>query len=154
MSGPELEAWFWDQVDRSSGPDSCWPWLGFIAPDGYGRVWWRGKVVQAHKIALELATGPLDPGLMALHKCDNPPCCNPGCLSSGTNADNMLDKKVKGRSARGTQSGRSKLTEADVLEIRRAYAAGESSQPRLAAKFHVHAALISRVVNRRNWKHI
>src|SRR5829696_5452778 len=29
---------FENLIDRSSGPDACWPWLGYVNPRGYG--WW------------------------------------------------------------------------------------------------------------------
>jgi DNA-binding transcriptional regulator LsrR (DeoR family) len=51
-------------------------------------------------------------------------------------------------------SPRAKLTEDDVLEIRRLYAVGDCTQGELAERFDVAQATIHRVVRRRNWRNI
>jgi len=52
------------------------------------------------------------------HICDNPRCINPSHLLPGSHRDNMEDMVERGRSARGSKHGISKLTENQVLEIR------------------------------------
>jgi hypothetical protein len=76
-----------------------------------------------------------------------------GHLALGTRSDNEADKVEKGRQARGEQSGTSPLSEADVLEIRAAYAAGES-QADLAHRFRVDHNAVWCIVHGRTWKHV
>jgi hypothetical protein len=83
--------------------DGCWPWQGETNNKGYGRfTMWReasNKRVRilAHRLAYCLATGE-DPGQAVIrHRCDNPPCCNPADLHTGTQADNMRDAAKRGR---------------------------------------------------------
>ena len=74
-------------------------------PLGYGRIWFNGKSTGTHRVAWELANGPIPDGLHVLHHCDNPPCCETepsdaypeGHLFLGTEADNQADKAAKGR---------------------------------------------------------
>lgn len=90
---------FWEKVDRTGGPDSCWPWTG-AAPKhrgGYGLFQSNQKPKGSHRVAWEFANGPIPPGMQVLHRCDNPPCCNPAHLWIGTPQDNMSDKMNKGR---------------------------------------------------------
>ncbi len=92
-----LEDRFWSKVDKR-GPDECWPWKADLTSNGYGAFKLAtGKKVRAHRFAWELTHGPIPPGMSACHKCDNPPCCNPGHLFLGTNADNTHDAQKKGR---------------------------------------------------------
>jgi hypothetical protein len=58
-----------------------------------------GSVWKAHRVAWTLANGPIPAGMHVLHTCDNPPCCNPGHLWLGTQADNMADMARKGRTS-------------------------------------------------------
>lgn len=88
---------FWSNVDRSGGPDACWPWLRFRLANGYGRVAGPNhSMVYAHRMALELSLGrPIATGKMSCHTCDNPPCCNPTHLYEGTAVDNVRDRDAR-----------------------------------------------------------
>lgn len=92
---------FWPKVDKSAGPDGCWLYMGFRKWDGYG---WlarkrngKSSYLTAHRYAWILTNGEVPDGLHVLHRCDNPPCCNPAHLFLGTHQDNMADKARKGR---------------------------------------------------------
>lgn len=93
---------FWFKVDKSGGPTACWPFKGARVPaGGYGRALLNGKLHAAHRYAWVLTHGEPREGLHVLHRCDNPPCCNPAHLWLGTHDDNMADMKAKGRISKG-----------------------------------------------------
>jgi hypothetical protein len=75
----------------------CWVWQGYRNEHGYGRLWAPKRYV--HRAAYEAFVGPIPAGLNVLHRCDNPPCCNPAHLFLGTRADNARDMLAKGRGA-------------------------------------------------------
>ena len=155
---PTLEmdaARFWSKVDRSGGPESCWPYLRFCDKDGYGDFWFRGQNHKAHRVAYLLTYGEW-PEPNGCHSCDNPKCCNPAHIFPGTVAVNMADRDAKGRHwvQHGERHPRARLTEDDVREIRRSHAAGEASYTMLALRFGVHVQTIAGVVQRKNWKHV
>lgn len=94
----------WANLNMSD-PDGCWEWLGARLPKGYGFIQgtrWRGEDIpyrplRAHRVAYELAVGLIPDGMYVLHRCDNPPCCNPAHLFVGTAKDNARDMVAKGR---------------------------------------------------------
>lgn len=143
---------FWPKVTRSAG---CWLWRGMIGTNGYGRLR-NGRdepVLYAHRVSYELNIGPIPNGMNVCHRCDNPPCVRPDHLFLGSDADNMADKVAKGRQERGAQHHAAKLTESDVVEIRRLY------RPRigvsaLAERFGVSRRTIHDVATGRKWAHI
>lgn len=94
---------FWAKVDKSGGPDACWPWTGCRNRQGYGATTLGGKRTGAHRVALALVTGPIPEGRFACHKCDNPPCCNPAHLYAGTPLDNARDSSRRGRRLRNIE---------------------------------------------------
>lgn len=93
--------YFRKKVDTSGGPDACWPWRGTVSPQGYGMILVWGKRTGAHRYALEMERGKPLGDLWALHRCDNPPCCNPRHLYAGTPADNTADMIRRGRRVQG-----------------------------------------------------
>ena len=90
--------WFWSHVDRGH-PMDCWPWKGKKRwTNGYGSAERPdGSVAGAHRVAFEVSGGMLIPGMVIMHLCDNPPCCNPAHLRQGTYSDNIRDAIAKGR---------------------------------------------------------
>ncbi|WP_410469674.1 HNH endonuclease [Brevundimonas nasdae] len=54
-------------------------------------------------------------GLYVLHKCDNPPCCNPAHLFLGDQKANAADMKAKGRAHIRTPGYR--ISDAEVHEM-------------------------------------
>jgi hypothetical protein len=148
-----LEERFWAKVDKGD-VDDCWNWLGPLDGNGYGVFSIDGRTVRANRMALELGKGPIPDGLIAMHLCDNRACCNPGHIRAGTQADNMLDMRNKGRQAKGERNGRSKLTAADVLAIRELYGSYVNSTGQLAKGFGVDKATIRAIVRGETWKHL
>ncbi len=147
---------FWSRVAKSDAPDACWPWLGRPNTEGYGRMMVNGERQLAHRIAYQLANGPIPDGLLVCHSCDNPPCCNPAHLWVGTDGDNSEDKAAKGRAQRlhGTLTGTAKLTDEHVLAIRERRQREGTAYRTLAADFGVSACCVRHIVLRKTWRHI
>lgn len=116
---------------------SCWEWIGRRSRQGYGMFWDGSTMALAHRAAYWLFCNEIPSKLNVLHRCDNPPCCNPMHLFVGTQQDNMDDMKAKGRS-------RKKITAADIFAIQSLQAAG-ITQIEIATKFDVHKATIQRI---------
>ena len=69
---------FDDLVDRSGGPDACWPWRGPLDEQGYGR-WRQGGVDErAHREAYRRAVGEPPAGQVLDHRCHVPGTCSGG----------------------------------------------------------------------------
>jgi DNA-binding CsgD family transcriptional regulator len=126
------------------GPDDCWPWTGRIDHRGYALF---GDNVRVSRAILGLSKGD---GLVARHKCDNPPCCNPNHLEPGTYQDNMDDMWSRGRGQRGDERAHSKLTPDAVHAIR----ADQRSASKIAPEFGVSADLVARIKRGEAWTHV
>mgnify|MGYP001606685686 CR=1 FL=1 len=142
---------FWSKVDRK-GPDECWPWLTGTA-HGYGMFSIGQANFRAHRIAYELTYGPIPVGLIVRHKCDNPACCNPNHLEIGTNRDNTQDAIRRGRwrypprrRVSGEDVPRAKLTNKQVVVLRKLYHDGLFYQYELAHMFGLSQAAVSKIV--------
>lgn len=108
----------------------CLVWTGATDPKGYGIIRSGGAgspTVRTHRLAWELANGPIPAGMWVLHRCDTPGCCNPEHLFLGDHEANMRDMVEKGRarSLSGEASPKAKLSDADVRSLR-AMAPGRS----------------------------
>ena len=154
----EIADRFWPKVDTKGGDiDQCWPFTGGLWPTGYGRFFMPGQGSvrsYAHRIAYMLHHGPIPSGLVVMHTCDNPPCCNPHHLRLGTQADNNRDRAAKGRGRENRQSGannhNARLTEDQVEEIRRLRDTGLSQQ-KIADMFGIKQPQVSRIVRTVSW---
>lgn len=147
---------FWGRVDRSGGPDACWPWTARLLDYGYGAVEYRGRTHAAHRVAYHLATGeelvthprsgPRRAFPVICHVCDNPPCVTPRHLFKGTFADNNRDMRAKGRNGdvRGANNPRARLSDGQVADIRAALKSGVS-QSQLAREYGVPHPTIWRI---------
>ena len=91
-------------------------------------------------------------GKNVLHRCDNPPCCNPAHLFVGTVADNNEDKRRKSRHPHGVTHPLAKLTEDDVRAIRGLYP--QMTQTAIAAQYGLDQTTVSEIVLRKKWRHI
>ncbi len=153
-----IENRFWSKVAITANPDKCWEWQYFRNENNYGQSHKDGRNMLTHRIAWELTYGEIPDGLWVLHKCDNPPCCNPAHLFLGTHQDNMQDMATKGRSnppgLQGEKHARHKLTDYQVREIRQRYRSGSIEYMQLAHEYGVSFSTINRVINHKGWKHI
>lgn len=140
----------WSYVQRVAG--GCWPWIGYVNHDGYGRF---GKTFTlAHRAVWEMVNGPIPPGAVIRHSCDNPLCCNPDHLLSGSHADNVADKCARNRQAKGESNGQAKLSAEAVLAIRREYVPRVVTQKDLARRHGVTESMVQKIVLGKYWKHL
>lgn len=151
----EREARFWSHIDKSAGPDACWPWNASKDPSGYGKLKVAyGITLRAHRMAYFLSTGTDPRDLFVCHSCDNPVCCNPAHHFLGTASDNMQDAWAKGRKvappSKGEQNGNSKLTLAQVETICAMIGAGKNNK-QIGRVFGVTHQTISRIRRGKIW---
>ncbi|WP_329064912.1 HNH endonuclease [Amycolatopsis sp. NBC_01480] len=150
-------------------PNSCKEWTGSrMGTGGYGYLSVGGKRVLAHRWIWEQANGPIPAGKQVCHTClDHPGCVELTHLVALTPKEKIAANAARGRHphnynfppltreqrARGSRMGTSKLTEDQVIEIRRLRAAGQTITS-LAADFGVSNPLISMIARRVIWTHV
>lgn len=154
-----LRSRFERRLTKSTEPNGCWTWSYCCDDKGYGVCSWIGEHF-AHRVSYRIYIGPIPKGLFVLHKCDNPICVNPEHFFLGTQKQNCEDCVAKGRNSRGEVNGMTKLTTAQVEEIRskyfsqQRYTKGGYTQKNLAAEYGVYQGTISAIVKGKAWKHL
>ena len=179
---------FWSHVSIRS-PDECWPWMLSTKRGGYGQFKLGGTSRSAHKLAFELHHGVRLPTpknitpqtVCVLHRCNNPPCCNPAHLWLGTPKENIADAYLKGRfdarnasrwpesRARGLRNGkytkpentprgsshpRARLTEEDVAAIRRRFTGKRGECVAIAKEYGMRPVTIYDIRSGKIWRHV
>lgn len=145
----------WSKVQRGDS-SSCWLWTGAKTPGGYGIILLDhrpGNITTAHRAAYMVTNGAVPDGLIVMHSCDTPLCCNPAHLSVGTQRQNLADMRARGRDGDhrvfGERHGRMRVTDAQVRQIRRRYEKGESQQA-IADRFGISQTQVSRIIRGEN----
>lgn len=113
----------------------------------------RHKYFYIHRLVLGAFVGKCPDGMECRHLDRNPDNNHLENLEWGTKEQNELDKIGHGTRLRGKQIWIARLTECDVAEIRRLWAAG-CSQRKIAKTFGTKQANVSCIVLRKTWKHV
>jgi hypothetical protein len=117
----------------------------------YASVAINKRTVLVHRLVAEAFLGPCPDGHIVCHGPGGPLDNRLENISYGTHAKNLgEDKRRDGTMQRGERCGRSKLTEAQVIEIKRRTAAGES-RASIARSFGVRPENISHIAVGRTW---
>ena len=172
--GP-IEERFWKNVRKTRG---CWFWTGATLPSGYGVIRCGRRFDLAHRVAFRLERGPIGRGKAVLHRCATRECVRPDHLFLGTRRDVGQQMVERGRTrsalypgsyprgdahvlhqhpelaARGEDVPRHVLTEDEVLEIRRRWAAEDVTQIQMSEEYGVDPSTISCVVREKTWRHL
>lgn len=168
-SGGQDACWIWTGAVSRTGYGNAW--------DGTLR-----KQFGSHRLAWVLANGKVPDGLCVCHKCDVRACCNPSHMFLGSQLDNVVDRERKGRGAsrnvlsdagkrnfslngpqgvckhdwmrpRGDRVHTSKLSERDVIAIRKHRDEGESLRF-ISNAYGVSMSSVSRIALRQSWRHV
>ena len=156
MADPRPKTWTpekFNALTKLNEKTGCLEWTGYmsgVAPRNYGCTRYKSKGIAAHRLSWILNVGPIPRGLWVLHKCDNPPCCNPDHLFLGTNRDNVTDRDKKGRTPRGSWHSCAKLTEDQVLEFLSMSRAG-IRRVDAARVLCVSPKTLSEIISGRSW---
>ena len=84
-------------MSRLVAEGDCLVYNGARNPRGYGHLANRGRMAYTHRVVYEHHHGTAPAGMVVMHICDNPPCCNIDHLRLGTTSDNVRDCIAKGR---------------------------------------------------------
>lgn len=138
---------FWEKTIHL--PNGCIEWTACKNGWGYGVfvASSKRKYVLAHRFAWELAGKEIPTGKILMHTCDNPACVNVDHLVMGTQADNIADKVMKNRQAKGMRHGNAKLTELQVRGIREAI----GTQRDIAKRFNISQATVHMIKSGKYW---
>lgn len=103
----------------------------------------------AHRVFYERYNGPIPPGLLVRHTCDNPGCVNPDHLEVGTKQDNMDDMKERGRSPKN-DGERNPATSLTVEQVRAIFV-DTRTQGAIAADYGIHRTAVNLIQSRNTW---
>jgi hypothetical protein len=130
-----------------------------VSSRGYRLVtlWSKGTPMtfQVHQIVVTYFLGAIPEGMQVNHIDGVRHNNNIANLEIVTPGQNIKHSYTLGlRDKKGEANHYASLSNDDVIEIRRRYAAGEGPQWKIAQKFQIHQATVSDIVNRVTWRHV
>lgn len=144
-----------DLAEKVRTQTGCIEWRGHRSRYHYGII--QSKIygnTGAHRVAYQIAHGPITSDVHVLHHCDNPPCVNPEHLFIGRDQENVDDMVAKKRHYHGERVRTRKLSEEQVREIIARYAAGGIGRPELAREYGVSPSTVQKITERKMWRHV
>ena len=111
-----------------------------------------GQKEYVHRLVLTAFVGPCPYGLEACHWGDDPNNNKVNNLRWDTRAGNSADRDRLGTIVHGERCRYAKLTEADVVEIRRLLSESTLTQREIAARFDIGQGNVSRIGSRKIWR--
>lgn len=75
------------QTKLPKNPNDCWPFLGALTPQGYGKKSFQGEQMSAARWMWRTLFGPIPSRLVVAHTCGSRDCINPYHLRLSTQAD-------------------------------------------------------------------
>lgn len=130
-----------------------------LRPDGYRQIGLReGQPKRLSRKVNQLVTqafhGPRPfPKAVAAHRDGTRDNDTPGNLYWATHTQNHADRETHGRAPIGSRNAAAKLSEGEVLEIRKLLRQGHA-QAVLADQFGVCSSTISHINTNKHWSHI
>ena len=149
---------YFNRKIKKNNETGCWNWRGTLFHKGYGQFKNKsinkGVQLSASRASwilfVDKNIGRYD---FVCHKCDNRRCANPDHLFIGSQKDNMKDCSDKGRINHGEERPQSKLTESEVVEIRKLRQNG-MGWGELAYKFNVAKNCVRSAALGKTWSHV
>ena len=141
----------------------CWLWEGHCDRNGYGQKRLKifdNKNMFAHRLSYLAYIGNDIENKSVCHKCDVPCCVNPDHLFLGSHKDNMSDMSNKKRNRvphpkmQGENHFNARLTEKDVIEIRKKFKPRVNTYKMLSEEYGISPRTVGAIVNRSLWSHV
>jgi hypothetical protein len=113
----------------------------------------------AHRFAWFAEYGEIPKGLMVLHNCDSPPCCEITHLRLGTAKENTADMVNRGRATgaknplKGECNPQSKITDQQAIEIAKLISEGKTGT-QISKQLNVSVWIVNDIRCRKTWTHI
>jgi hypothetical protein len=111
----------------------------------------RNKTEYIHRIMYKTFIGEISEGMQVCHNDGDKLNNNIWNLRIDTQKGNERDKIAHGTITYGERNGCHKITENEVLEIRKRWEEGGVTMTAMAEEYDVQISQISRIINRKRW---
>lgn len=128
---------------------------------GYGVANINKKTFMAHRVAYEVAKGPIPNGMVVLHNCDNLSCINPDHLWSGPHpgkpprfsGTEHWRSKYPHLIKRGEDHPNALMSDEKIIQLRRDYVAGLDRET-ICLKYNITVDVMQDYTGGRRWRHL
>lgn len=136
--------------------DECLIWPYSLTKKGRARAIYQGKRIFAQRLMCMIRHGkPPTPEHETLHSCGKGHlgCMHPDHMKWGTHAENMAEMAEHGTSNHGEKNPFAKLTEPDVMKIKRLLLDG-MSRKNISTLYPVSEAMIGSIDRGESWARV